>query len=490
MGRFEKTIVNENGIDRRELGYYSTPEFVSAFMTKAMLEINPNGSTALDPCVGKEELIKGLYDNNIDIDGIDIFNHGDYYYCNFIQKDFINFYKQEKINLLFDQQINLKYDYYIANPPYNCHEVDYIRDNKKDLNKLFGNIGVHNMYSMFISAIIDSAKDGALISIITADSFLTARMHNPLREQILNTCSIHYLILCPTDLFWEQKADVRTVIMILQKGKKNQQLVKSLNRPKNKQELKIKLEQKAFLETPIESIINASNDNLFEFVIDIPSEIQSLFSFPRIGEKYKCITGISTGEDGKYISKEKKIGFEVPFYKNPGSRKFYCEPDGFLTNDYLVYDKEIKNFMVRNKSYMLKEGITCSSMGLPFSACYLPIGSTYGVNANIFCNKEDIWWLLGYLNSSIITYIVRGVLIRSNMITSGYVSKIPVIELNKKTKKELAAIAKSAFDEKVSPKDIDRIIQKIDRIIFNELGLSNEIETEILHFTSNLQSRV
>ncbi len=490
MGRFEKAIVNENGVDRRELGYYSTPEFISTFMTKAMLEINPNGSKALDPCVGKEELIKGLYDNNIDIDGIDIFNHGDYYYCNFIQKDFIEFYKQEKINLLFDQQINLKYDYYIANPPYNCHEVDYIRDNKKDLNKLFGNIGVHNMYSMFISAIIDSAKDGALISLITADSFLTARMHNPLREQILNTCSIHYLILCPTDLFWEQKADVRTTIMILQKGKKNQQLVKSLNRPKNKAELKTKLEQKTFLETPIESIINASNDNLFEFVIDIPNEIQSLFSFPRIGEKYKCITGISTGEDVKYISKEKKIGFEIPFYKNPGSRKFYCEPDGFLTNDYLTYDKEVKNFMVRNKGFMLKEGITCSSMGIPFSACYLPIGSTYGVNANIFCGKEDIWWLIGYLNSSLITYIVRGILIRSNMITSGYVSKIPVVELRNETKEKLARIAQEAFNHKVSPKNIASIVQSIDELIFDELDLSEEIKTEILHFTSNLQSRV
>ncbi len=490
MGRFEKAIVIENGINRRELGYYSTPEFVSVFMTKAMLDINPNGSTALDPCVGKEELIKGLYENNIEIDGIDIFNHGDYYYCNFIKKDFIDFYKQKKINLLFDQQINLKYDYYIANPPYNCHEVDYIRDNKKDLNRLFGNIGVHNMYSMFISAIVDSAKDGALISIITADSFLTSRMHNPLREQILNTCSIHYLILCPTDLFWEQKADVRTVIMILQKGKKNQQLVKTLNRPRNKEELNIKLEQKAFLETPIESIINASNDDLFEFVIDIPSEIQSLFSFPRIGEKFKCITGISTGEDGKYISKEKKSGFEVPFYKNPGSRKFFCEPDGFLTNDYLFYDKEVKNFMVRNKGYMLREGITCSSMGLPFSACYLPIGSTYGVNANIFCDKEDIWWLLGYLNSSLVTYIVRGILIRTNMITSGYVSKIPIVGLKKTTKQKLEDIAKNAFNNKVSPKSLTTIIKEIDIVLFDELSLSQEIKSEIQHFASNLQLRV
>ena len=201
MGRFEKTIVIDNGLDRRELGYYSTPSFISTFMSKKMLEINPNGKIALDPCVGKEEMIKPLYDSNIEIDGIDIHNHGDHFYCNFIETDFIDFYKHNKINLLFDQNINLKYDYYIANPPYNCHEVDYIRNNKKSLNNILGNIGIHNMYSMFISSIIDSAKEGALISIISADSFLTARMHNPLRNQILEECSIHYLILCPTDFF-------------------------------------------------------------------------------------------------------------------------------------------------------------------------------------------------------------------------------------------------------------------------------------------------
>lgn len=490
MGRFDKSVLIDNGIDRRELGYYSTPEFIADFMSETMLEINPNGNTALDPCVGKEELIRGLYKRDIDIDGIDVYNYGDYYYCNYIQKDFIEFYKQQKINLLFDQQINLKYDYYIANPPYNCHEVDYIKSNKKELNQLFGNIGVHNMYSMFISAIIDSAKDGALMSIITSDSFLTARMHNPLREQILNTCSVHYLILCPTNLFWEQKADVRTVIMILQKGKKYQGQVKSLNRTKNKEEFQLKLSQRDFIKSPLENIINTSGDNQFEFVIDIPMEIQSLFSNPRIGELYKCITGISTGADAKYLSKDKKKGFEIPFYKNPGTRKFYCEADSFLTNDYLLYDKEIKNFMVRNKGFMLKEGITCSSMGLPFSACYLPEGATFGVNANIFCDKKDIWWLIAYLNSSLITYIVRGILIRSNMITSGYVSKIPIIQFSSKIKKELALIAMNAYNEKVQPKDSNKYIENIDSIIFKELNFKQSITDEIRHFALNLQSRV
>ena len=104
MGRFEKTILEASGIDRRELGYYSTPDFISRFMSTAMLELNPNGNSALDPCVGKEELIKYLYEQNIDIDGIDIFNHGDHFYCNFTQADFIEFYKKLKSNWILINQ--------------------------------------------------------------------------------------------------------------------------------------------------------------------------------------------------------------------------------------------------------------------------------------------------------------------------------------------------------------------------------------------------
>lgn len=490
MGRFDKNVVIDSGVDRRELGYYSTPEFISKFMVDAMMNINSNGSFVLDPCVGKEELIKGFYQHNIEIDGIDIYEHGDTYYCNFIKKDFIEFYKENRANLMLDQKINLKYDYYIANPPYNCHEVDYIRNNKAELNRLFPKVGVHNMYSMFISAIVDSAKEGALISFICADGFLTARMHKYLREQILKDCSIHYLLLCPTDLFWDQKADVRTSILILQKGKQFQQKIKTLDRPNNKLDLLEKLENQEFNERELDDIVNTSSDSDYEFLVEVPAEIQSLFKNKRVGEKFKCITGISTGSDSLYLSKERKNGFEIPFYKNPGTRKFYAEEDGYLTNEYLKLDKDIKNFMVRNKSFMLQEGITCSSMGLPFGACYMPAGSTFGVNANIFCDKEDIWWLISYLNSSLITYVVRGVLNRSNMITSGYVSKIPVIELSSELKSKLGVIAFNAYSSKVQPKELAPIIQKIDNIIFDELAFSDDVKNQILQFAGNLQKRV
>ncbi len=490
MGRNEKIVVFDEEYDRRELGYYSTPTFISTFITKKMLEINPNGKSALDPCVGKGEMIFNLYKSGIKIDGIDVHNHCNHKYCNFIQNDFISFYKEKKCDLLMDQKINLSYDYYIANPPYNCHEIDYIKDNKKKLNSLFGKIGVHNMYSMFISSMIDCAKEGSIIAFISADSFMTSRMHNPLRKQIIDECAIHYILLCPTDLFWDQKADVRTCIMILQKGKKFQQKIKTLNRPKNKDLLDLLLHKEDFNESNLESILNYSGKDQFEFVIDMPIEIKNLFENKRISDLFKCLTGISTGNDSKYISKTKKNGFEIPFYKNPGNKKFYCENNGFIANNYLEIDKKIKNFMVRNKSYMLKEGITCSSMGLTFGACYLPKNSTFGVNSNIFCSKKDIWWLIAYLNSSLVTYIVRGLLIRSNMITSGYVSKIPIIPLSEISKRKLSELASTSYKKKVTPKDSILIINKIDKILFEELKFSKKIETDIKHFSSNLQATV
>ena len=75
------------------------------------------------------------------------------------------------------------------------------------------------MYSMFLSALIECAKKGSLIGVIISDSFLTAKLHSNLRKQIIDNCIIHQLILCPNDLFWSQKADVKTCILILEKGR-------------------------------------------------------------------------------------------------------------------------------------------------------------------------------------------------------------------------------------------------------------------------------
>jgi hypothetical protein len=487
MGRSKKIIANENGIDKRDSGYYSTPSFIAKYITEELLKLNPTGERVLDPAVGNEELLKTFFEAGKEIDSFDVIEHGKKKYSNFKKQDFIEFYKNKKSELFFSEHINLNYDYYIANPPYNCHEIDYIRTNKQILTSLFKETGVLNMYSMFLSALISCAKQGALIGVILSDSFLTATMHSGLRQQILENCTIHQLILCPNDLFASQKADVRTCIIILQKGLNYQKKVVTSNRPKNTADLKYILENRKFQEIDISSLVLSNKKNNNQFIIDVEPEVLELFNSPNIGDTFDCITGISTGNDNKYLSKIKKNGFEIPFYKNPGRQKFKAIPDAYLINSFLEESLHVKDFMVRNKKFLFREGITCSSMGLPFSACYLPSKSTFGVNPNIFPPSEDLYWLISYLNSHLVTYLVRGILIRSNMVTSGYVSNIPIINFSQKEKQFLSEISKDVIGANSSSNEA---VKLINNIVYSKMDFNSNVRAKIDDFAINLYKRV
>lgn len=385
MARKTKSIVVE-GIDKREVGYYSTPKFVADYIASEMLKLNPEGKKVLDPAVGKEELLDEFYEKGKDIHSYDIISYTDYKKSNFTQLSFLEFYKNVKsYGDMFGDELSTDFDYMIANPPYNCHEVDYIKKNKEWLKQLFP-IGVYNMYSMFLSAMIDMAKDGCLIGVIISDSFLTATYHSKLRDQIFNKCSVHQILLCPANLFWDQKADVRTCILILQKGKQFQKNIKIANRPQNIGEFKQNLQSHRTKEVKLKDIrLNCGN----QILIDVDNSIVNLFTtFPLLGECFKCVTCISTGDDKKYLRATPCDGYSVPFYKNPASRKFISSPDAYLINDYLTASNHDKNFMVRNRALLNKEGIVCSSMGLPFSAAYLPQDAVAGVNPTIFPHKK------------------------------------------------------------------------------------------------------
>jgi len=485
MGRFKKKIITANGHDRRELGYYSTPNFVAEFIAREIKKIRPSASTALDPCVGEGELSTPLSKLGVAVDGYDIIDMHPKGLRNFKQQDFIEVYASLSEESLFSKKETLEYDYYILNPPYNCHEVDYIRANKKKLKQLFGKVGVGNMYSMFISAVVDLAKPGAVIGMIVFDSFLTAKSHKDLRRQILSKCRVHNLILCPQSLFRSQGADVRTCIMILEVGDQKNESVKVANRPATIEHLKNILKSSDFSDRKLDEILLSENADQDEFVIGCPDEIFRLFKEPRVSDLYPCITGISTGDDKKYLSAHSNAEFNIPFYKNPAKRRFFTDPDAFLPKNFLEISAEIPNFMVRNKKYLFNEGITCSSMGVQFGAAYLPEGSTYGVNANIFPPSTDLWWLLSFLNSSLCTFLVRGVLLRTNMITSGYVGRIPIPPLSLSAKEKLSAIAKEQTETRIQ-ENVDRNIQVINKVIFDDLDLTKETCQQITAFAENV----
>jgi hypothetical protein len=142
--------------------------------------------------------------------------------------------------------------------------------------------------------------------------------------------------------------------------------------------------------------------------------------------------------------------------------------------------------MVRNQNLLYRPGITCYSMGIPFSACYLPPNSTYGVNANIITSDRDTWWLIAYLNSHLVTFMVRGILNRSNMITSGYVGRIPIPEISVEGKERLQGFAQEAYEKKVSPQAAMRYVVAVNQVIYQELSLSAETISIITNFSENI----
>ena len=103
--------------------------------------------------------------------------------------------------------------------------------------------------------------------------------------------------------------------------------------------------------------------------------------------------------------------------------------------------------------------------------------------------NNDIYWMLAYLNSALVTYMVRGILIRSNMITSGYVSQIPIPDFDTETKAKLGAISKNIIENKIR-KGLDEKLGQINEIIFDALSISPKTREMILNFSNTLSISV
>jgi methylase of polypeptide subunit release factors len=357
LGRRPKIVPTDEGHDRREVGYYSTPQFVAEFLASRLLVLRPDAKRVLDPCVGQGELTAPFARRGLAVVGYDIVNRNPSSCDNFTETDFLEVAADTITSPLFAKKRGDNADVVVANPPYNCHETEYIRRNKETLIDRYGKSTALNMYSLFLRAIIDYADEGALIGLVTHDSFLTAVGHRELRRSIIEDCTIFDLHLCPTSLFRDQNADVRTCLMILEKSKRRTYKVLVSNRDATVQEFKTKLINKTFDSVDIDQVVLTDARDNMELIIGVPKEIVKLFSGKRIADLAPCITGISTGNDSKYISKDEVQGFRVPFYKNPASRKYFAEADGYMCDDYNEVGAKVPNFLIRNKELLLKGGL-------------------------------------------------------------------------------------------------------------------------------------
>lgn len=266
--------ITDDGIDKRGVGYYPTPPYIVRYLFEEMLRYQPAGSKVLDPAVGKGELIGAFLKIGMTVDGYDIIDFSDRPYgLTFYHEDFIRKFMQDK-GYFFQRD----YDYIIMNPPYNSHEHDYIATNKERIQKCF-TTGTYNLYSLFVEATIDIAKDGCLIGCIVPDSILFTPAYHSLRTKIRSECEVLQTILCPTHLFRNKEANVNTCILILRKGTEARKgLTLIANRPADIISFKRLLETRSLEEVKTNNLLLQTKSCADILVIDCPIEIRHLFT--------------------------------------------------------------------------------------------------------------------------------------------------------------------------------------------------------------------
>nr|WP_232324924.1 Eco57I restriction-modification methylase domain-containing protein [Halobacillus mangrovi] len=270
----------------------------------------------------------------------------------------------------------------MGNPPYKSQRQSlYLRENKTFLKEEFQSIGVHNMYSLFIYKGIQLLKEGGILSMIVQDSFLSNVYYKRFRKYLLKNTEIKEIILAPRRLFHKGKADVRTAILTIVKKdpSDSEHSMKLIDRLMDQNYSEPENERVQYL--PQKTFESIPDHN---FAINIPMEILSLFKTPytALGDIVKIGTGISTGNDRYFLRTANEVANKegwIPFYKNGGAKDaWYYSPKYYIHEDWPLQKQLHPNFTTRNPLYFYHEGITCSSMGVEFSAAYLPKGSLFG----------------------------------------------------------------------------------------------------------------
>jgi len=488
---YEKDFLGKDRVD----GFYDTPIATVAYICSKILPLYKPGMKVLDPAVGDGVFLEYLTSKGVricDLYGYDI----DDAKIRRLQKSFPNV-------RLFDatNPFEGKFDLIVGNPPYNGDESHFVRENRERLEKLSAEIGAKNTFSIISYQAIQSLNAGGIFSMILSDAFVTNTYYKPFRHYLLKNLRISEMLLAPWKLFHGRAADVRTCIIT---GTKKEDLecmfevmpsqnhVRLVDRVNDEDEYDNPPKVEVISQHEIEEYPNQS------FLIGVPQRIRALYLRPpnRLVDVVEGGTGISTGNDKKFLRRSVEVAGDpawVPYYKNGARQPYWYQPEYSIERDYAQNNKSNKTYMIRNEKFFFREGITCSSVGVRFSAAYLPPECLFGVNANFFfADRVSLFYTLGLLNTKLAWYFARRVLIRTNNISANYLRLFPYIEPSQGVKKQIAKTVEEVVTAMRAGNELNfaKIQEDLDAKFFELYEFDNRIQAEVHDFCDNFYERL
>ncbi len=499
---------------KKELGVVLTPQKTADYIVSRLKDMKII-KKACDPCVGPGVFVKSLLKAGLERSKIFTFDLDSRHQGDIIKMG-VSFQAQDTL-LSFHEDLKNEFDIIVGNPPYLNKSSSYVRENKKMLKRIYGNINAHETYAMFIVNGIWRLKEGGKLGFITSDSFLTLKTHAKLRRFILDNCKINEILLAPKGLFANQNVSTSPAIIILTKcsGEEN-----FLIRRENIMRIIPRIDSQAQYDNP--SFVHTYKQELYEllpfnlFFSDVEQEIIKMFqASKKLKQHLKGYIGMHTHNNRKYIAaiegsplaelfqKRNKTTSEIdskyktlpqtlldsdewkPYLKRGGADQYYrplWEALDWSPESRKVYD------IPKNVPFE-QEGIVISGVSSILAARYMPKGCYWDSNKAIgFVVKNpslSIEYFLGLLNSSLYNYLAKGILNNTSSIQITSIHALPFVHPDINTQSKVEDLVKQIISKKKNDFQYDFSAEQehINNLIYDfhaqKFGFKEELRVKL-----------
>ncbi|MFV0193474.1 N-6 DNA methylase [Empedobacter falsenii] len=474
--KFEEEKIHKN---RKKLGqFYTHIDLVNYIFSKIKIKKNHK---IFDPTVGAGAFLvsdillninnyNNIYGNDIDNEALNLCklnieeNYGNINVNNFCNVDFIN---QELWEMFPGIYENGGFDLIIGNPPY--------LPAKKNIHYSTGDLylqqficGATNLSTLITAKSLKILKKDGVLAFVLPKTFLRVESFKNIREFIIN----NYTILNITDLghyFKDVRGDQIVLIIKNVKPKKNYKLeISKLEKNLNFDKIKsIEIDYTLFSKFNFYPIFNNIEEFNFAFkLLNIPTKLSN----------NGCSIFRGIGFSSKFLSKEKINNNSYKIYRGDSIAKFRKKYELYIDNSLLDKDILKINKLLQNK--IVLQNLCSKESGINANISYEDELSNDTVT-NIICNNDDIYFLLGLLNSNFASYFLVNILFLSSNFTmhtdSAYIGQLPIIFPTKEIKEEISNVVKEIIElDETEDKQFRILMNRINNLIYEVYQFSPE----------------
>ncbi|MGN8712637.1 BREX-1 system adenine-specific DNA-methyltransferase PglX [Hornefia butyriciproducens] len=385
------------------------------------------------------------------------------YFDDLIRQSYQKRVEEVKNAVLICDTLCRQFDCVITNPPYIGNRLlptdmrSFIEKNYKEYKS--------DIFSAFVARILEMCKSHGHIGMLTPYVWMFISTYEELRNLVLNNAEITSLVQLEYNAFEAACVPVCSFTLRKEVGIKNAGEYVRLSefRGPDIQGIKVK-----------EAVLNPdcgfryeTNQNEYGLIPGTPVAYwvdEKVIDCFKKGERVDAFAypkqGLATADNNRFLRlwhevDINRVGFDFssgevaaessykwfPYNKGGGYKKWYGN------NEYVINwqndGAELRNFkgsVIRSPQYYFRKGISwCKITSSNFSMRYIPEGFLFDVaGCTLFASDDDLLYLLGFMNSSINSYILALISPTLNY-EVGHVGSLPIIR-SEKHKSEVETI--------------------------------------------------